>query len=78
MPTIKVRLADSTEYRLNADLHREDGPAVEYHPSGTKSWYVCGVNTGYTSGCWIAFKDRHVYLFKKLITLKSYIIAKVE
>jgi hypothetical protein len=30
---------NSTKFWLNGQLHREDGPAVEY-PSGAKSWYL--------------------------------------
>lgn len=28
-------------WRLNGELHREDGPAIEWK-SGTKSWYLDG------------------------------------
>ena len=85
MPTIKIRLIDSTEYRLNGILHREDGPAVEY-PSGTKTWCVYGLKIGYMYGgiwCYNSIEDKRAYLFSKrwfreLITLKSYIKTKVE
>lgn len=53
MPTIKINLADSTEYRSTGILHREDGPAVEY-PSGTRIWYVHGIKVGHIyAGYWI-------------------------
>ena len=29
------------EWRVNGELHREDGPAVEY-PSGHKEWWLNG------------------------------------
>lgn len=37
----KIVYKDYTEYRLNGQLHREDGPAVEYS-DGTKVWWVKG------------------------------------
>ena len=43
MKEYKVKVSDSkTEwYNLNGQLHREDGPAVEY-AVGTKYWYING------------------------------------
>ena len=32
---------DRTEWRLNGNFHREDGPAIEY-ANGHKSWYLNG------------------------------------
>lgn len=33
-----------TEWRLsNGLLHREDGPAMEYHDGSLKVWYKCGL-----------------------------------
>lgn len=34
-------------YYLNGELHREDGPAIEY-PNGVRSWYLNGIE--YTKG----------------------------
>ena len=34
---------DKTEWYLNGNLHREDGPAVEY-TNGSKEWYLNGKN----------------------------------
>jgi len=39
--TVKVYATGGKSWYLNGDLHREDGPAVEY-PSGTKEWYLNG------------------------------------
>ena len=36
--TVEV-LEDITEWFLNGQRHREDGPAIEY-PNGTKYWYL--------------------------------------
>ncbi len=36
-----IKLPDRTEYRLNGDLHREDGPAVEYI-NGDVLYYMNG------------------------------------
>jgi antitoxin component YwqK of YwqJK toxin-antitoxin module len=43
MKEYKVKVTDSkTEwYNLNGQLHREDGPAIEY-AVGTKYWYING------------------------------------
>ena len=42
MITYKVTVdKDGTTWYLNGDLHREDGPAVEY-PNGNKVWYLNG------------------------------------
>ena len=42
MIPIKKEFDDRIEYRLpNGDLHREDGPAVEYS-NGGKQWYING------------------------------------
>ena len=38
--TVEV-LKDITEWYLNGQRHREDGPAIEY-PNGTKYWYLNG------------------------------------
>lgn len=32
----------SIEYFKNAEFHREDGPAVVWFPTGTKSWFLNG------------------------------------
>ena len=37
----RIELNDRVEYRLNDQLHREDGPAIE-RVSGTKAWYLNG------------------------------------
>ena len=39
--TVAVHNDGSKEWFLNDNLHREDGPAVEW-TSGTKSWYLNG------------------------------------
>jgi len=41
MKTYKVEVDDngSKEWRLNGQLHREDGPAVEF-ANGSKYWYL--------------------------------------
>ena len=43
MKEYKVKVSDSkTEwYNLNGELHREDGPAIEF-ADGDKSWYING------------------------------------
>jgi hypothetical protein len=38
--TVRVS-ADKTKWYLNGQLHREDGPAVEY-TDGDKSWFLNG------------------------------------
>ena len=38
--TVKVD-KDKTEWYLNGQLHREDGPAIEYS-NGHKAWYLNG------------------------------------
>ena len=37
----RIELLDRVEYRLNGQLHRIDGPAVEYL-DGYKEWYANG------------------------------------
>ena len=37
--TVKVWPNGSKSWYLNGNLHREDGPAVEY-PDGSKQWYL--------------------------------------
>ena len=39
--TVRVYKNGNTEWWLNGELHREDGPAVECS-DGTKSWYLHG------------------------------------
>jgi len=39
--TIKVYADSTKEWYLNGELHREDGPAIEY-ANGYKSWYLNG------------------------------------
>jgi len=43
MKTYIVKVDDdgTKEWRLNGQLHREDGPAEEY-PNGTKKWFLNG------------------------------------
>lgn len=41
-PEIKVDIY-ARKYFLNGVLHREDGPAVEYHNNGGKVWYQNGL-----------------------------------
>jgi hypothetical protein len=38
--TVKV-YGNRTEWYLNGELHREDGPAIEW-ASGTKNWFING------------------------------------
>ena len=38
---IKKEYSDRTIYTLNGVIHREDGPAIEYH-NGDKLWYING------------------------------------
>jgi hypothetical protein len=37
----KIVHSDCTEWKLNGNRHRLDGPAIE-HKNGTKLWYVNG------------------------------------
>ena len=39
--TVKVHLNDTKKWWLNGELHREDGPAVEW-ANGSKFWYLRG------------------------------------
>jgi hypothetical protein len=39
--TVKVYESGDKEWYLHGELHRVDGPAVEYY-DGTKSWYLNG------------------------------------
>ena len=39
--TVKVHVTGTKEWYLNGDLHREDGPAVEY-ANGHKEWHLNG------------------------------------
>jgi hypothetical protein len=42
MITYEVQVTkNSTEWFINNELHREDGPAIEY-PNGYKAWYING------------------------------------
>jgi hypothetical protein len=41
-PTCQIDLDGSKRWCLNGQLHRKDGPAVEY-TDGTKIWYLNGV-----------------------------------
>lgn len=36
---IKTTNNNITEWRANGELHREDGPAVEY-PDGSRMWFI--------------------------------------
>ena len=38
-PECKTSFGGHKEWRLNGELHREDGPAVE-HANGGKAWYL--------------------------------------
>ena len=38
---VEVYSCGTTEWYLNGERHREDGPAVE-HANGTKEWYLNG------------------------------------
>jgi hypothetical protein len=40
-PECRIRSDGSKEWYLNGQLHREDGPAVEW-PDGEKHWYLNG------------------------------------
>ena len=40
-PEIRVDKYGTKEWYLNGELHREDGPAIEW-ASGTKEWYLKG------------------------------------
>lgn len=45
MKTYTVKINDGAkEWYLNGELHREDGPAVEYAGWGAKRWYINGEN----------------------------------
>ena len=47
-----VDFLDRLYWYLNDQLHREDGPAIEY-PSGSKCWYFNGKSLGYgATGFW--------------------------
>ena len=37
----KTKDDGAIRYYLNGDLHRKDGPALEY-PNGYKAWSICG------------------------------------
>ena len=39
--TVKVHDSGTRSWFVNGQLHREDGPAIEY-ADGTRSWYVNG------------------------------------
>ena len=39
--TVKVFDSGSKHWYLNGELHREDGPAIEY-ADGTSAWYLNG------------------------------------
>ena len=39
--TVKILDNGTKEWYLNGELHREDGPAIEYR-SGSKEWYLNG------------------------------------
>ena len=41
-PIFSINEFGDKEWYLNGNLHREDGPAVEYI-SGTKYWYINGL-----------------------------------
>lgn len=38
----KIRFKDRIEYKINNQLHREDGPAVEFHNGIGHQFYVDG------------------------------------
>jgi hypothetical protein len=40
--TVEVYTSGETRWHLNEQLHREDGPAVEY-ANGDKYWYLNGI-----------------------------------
>jgi len=40
-PTMTVDTGGNKWWRLNGELHREDGPAIE-HADGDKAWYLHG------------------------------------
>ena len=40
-PEMKIEQDGTKMWYLNGELHREDGPAVEY-PDGTKHWFLNG------------------------------------
>ena len=63
--TVKVD-KDKTEWYLNGQLHREDGPAIEYS-NGSKYWYLNGQRHR-TDGPAVEYKDDYKawYLNDKL------------
>lgn len=38
-----IRFKDRTEYKLNNEYHREDGPAIEFHDGIGNQFYVKGL-----------------------------------
>jgi hypothetical protein len=40
-PELTIHIFDIKAWRLNGELHREDGPALEY-PNGYKAWFING------------------------------------
>ena len=40
-PTCKIRPDGTKEWRLNGNLHREDGPAIKW-TNGDKAWFLNG------------------------------------
>ncbi len=40
-PEMKIEQDGTKMWYLNGELHREDGPAIEY-PDGTKHWFLNG------------------------------------
>jgi hypothetical protein len=49
-PTLRIYVDGDKEWYLNDDLHRVDGPAVEWS-DGTKRWYLNGKH--YTFDDWL-------------------------
>lgn len=65
--SICTNLDDRREWRLNGQLHREEGPAIEWE-SGRKAWYLHGerhrhdgpaVVTAFGDTCWYARDEYH-------------------
>lgn len=38
----KIRFKNRTEYKVNNGLHREDGPAIEFHDGVGDQFYIKG------------------------------------
>ena len=65
-PTCKINSFGDKFWRLNGQLHREDGPAIEY-PNGHQFWYLNGLRHRENGpACEYDDGDKHWFLHGKL------------